>query len=298
MQIQNTQLGSTQEVVYKNCHSKSGHYLGPRPVMFLYGVLESHHVLLSKERSRIKYKVTALFDYGPWTYLRNVQRRSRTETFRDDTLFYGEAKPGMTPLYTPSPVLRTSSPSRERGTTFVLPFPMRGKVSKARMRGFAGRFTARGFTLIELLVVVLIIGILAAVAVPQYQKAVDKTKVLKLLPLARAVKNEQELFYLANGRYASSWEELGTEVLPFPMNINRDFAYSSSGNLRGLLFGGKQYIGVGPFTPDFLWIWNYDHYGSSSDGILDCYAYNARAEKVRAQICTYNEKRKMWEYKP
>ena len=92
---------------------------------------------------------------------------------------------------------------------------------------------SRGFTLIELLVVVLIIGILAAVAMPQYQLAVDKSKFASNMPLLDAVESAQEAYYLANGQYAETFDQLDIE-------IPKNYAYKKPEGLGGDCWGTKE----------------------------------------------------------
>ena len=83
-----------------------------------------------------------------------------------------------------------------------------------------------GFTLIELLVVVLIIGILAAVALPQYTKAVEKSRLMKWAPLLKALANAEEAYWMANGQYTPKIEDLDVN---FPGGSSLAGASSDSG---------------------------------------------------------------------
>ena len=88
----------------------------------------------------------------------------------------------------------------------------------------------RGFTLIELLVVVLIISILAAIVLPQYQLAVIKSRITRLLPLMKTISKAQQVYYLEHGDYAHNFQLLdiefpaGAEMVTNTKITYKDFA--------------------------------------------------------------------------
>ena len=70
----------------------------------------------------------------------------------------------------------------------------------------------KAFTLVELLVVVLIIGILAAIAVPQYQKSVLKARFHIGMPIVESLYQAQQTYALTHGDFATDIDALDLTV--------------------------------------------------------------------------------------
>lgn len=148
-------------------------------------------------------------------------------------------------------------------------------MNKIYQKTFPGSPKA-GFTLIELLVVVLIIGILAAVALPQYETAVDKARFSSLMALTKAVKTDQEVFYLANGFYSADLNELAGS-LPDGWNISEDGQQADDGR-QVISISNSEYVYMRnkDIPPGNSFLMYYDH---TNLGVIHCYAYVGDAER-------------------
>ena len=101
----------------------------------------------------------------------------------------------------------------------------------------------KGFTLIELLVVVLIIGILAAVAVPQYQKAVMKSRGAEALNAIKALEKGVAAYYLEHGTY----EGISNDTLNIQLPELKYFSYVVENTPTHIFSGGKVEGVAGPY---------------------------------------------------
>ena len=84
-----------------------------------------------------------------------------------------------------------------------------------------------GFTLIELMVVIIILGILAAIAIPKYMVARDRARATEAIQEIGVLAGEIQAQYQITDAYATDLTKIGYGNSSF---TNANFSYSLTGN--------------------------------------------------------------------
>jgi prepilin-type N-terminal cleavage/methylation domain-containing protein len=147
----------------------------------------------------------------------------------------------------------------------------------------------KAFTLIEMLVVVLIIGILAAIALPQYRKVIAKSRMTEALTNVRTLAAALERYYLINTSYTTNFENLDItmgEMIPTTNSYENSVIFHRSGNY---LYWLSSYGSAGISYPaqgklEFFIEYINPHSTNNHRNHLICSAYGT-TETIYDEIC-------------
>ena len=151
--------------------------------------------------------------------------------------------------------------------------------------------TNKGFTLIELLVVVLIIGILAAMAMPQYFKAVERSRMTEADTLLGSIAQAQRRKFLQRNSFTEKYT--GLDVSPKGSSGSTYYTKGATGNgftvtLSGTTFtGGKATATRSAGSATLQYAYELSRYYQGDN--VSCKGTNAAGKELCADFCGIDE---------
>ena len=166
------------------------------------------------------------------------------------------------------------------------------KTSYKRIRSNKMKNERKGFTLIELLVVILIIGVLAGIAIPQYRKVKMKAELSQMLVYMDAMKKSVKNYYIANRSYPTDITVLdaGLEQYAIELGASKWIANGSS-KYRVAFFKGDIECMVHPeviacINKNFYVLRFHDHISEQYRGQTRCtYSWRSKNKELSESIC-------------
>ena len=137
-----------------------------------------------------------------------------------------------------------------------------------------------GFTLMELLSVVVILGVLTAVAVPQYTKSVHRTEAANALISLKTVFDSAKRYHSSFDTWPTSFRGLDTKMLLNADSTNTSGAYQYS-------FPANEVLACKMSGTDSLYCLraHYYSFGSGTPDVYTCESSLTKYQNMCASLC-------------